>query len=142
MLSGSDPLTRGTAFIGIAGALANPDTPSAVLGALAPLLANPNGIVAFDPSGDGIADAGVTGAFLGMNLTQVAETGGATAQALVRYSSGAHSSLLSPESSPAVTTAMQLQMAGFIASVNAGTPNVPGTTDVPALVPAGVIAAP
>jgi hypothetical protein len=145
LLSGSDPITRGTAFIGIAGALAKAEAEgdAATLGALSPLLANPNSIVAFDPSGDGIADAVVTGAFLGMNLTQVDETGGATAQALVRYNTGYHGSLLDPSSddlsNASVTAAMQLQMAGFIGTTNLGATTVFGTAQN---VPAGVIAAP
>ena len=135
-LSGSDPIVRGTAFVSVATALA--------AGALPPALATPLGINTLDNDADGLVDAAfgpLEGGFLGMNLAQVSEAGGAIPRALVRYSEGDHGSLLNPAASPAVTTAMQLQMSGFIASANAGAPAVLGTASLPP-VPAGVIIAP
>lgn len=151
LLSGTDPISRGTAFVGIAGALAKAtaENDAATLAALSPLVSNPNNINTLDTDGDGLVDANpaLANAFLGMNLTQVSESGAATTPlALVRYSQGYHGSLLDPSSDSLananVTTAMQIQMVGFIASVNGGgvaNAAVPGTASN---VPAGVINAP
>jgi dienelactone hydrolase len=112
-LSGSDPLAQGTGFIvGASIAAANPP--------LAPnvVAAGPLGqdliIAAVNASAPGTFPAG-TVTFKGLSLptvTSCGENGGG----VVRYTSGAHSSLLDPTDAPAVTQTMQSQVAGFVLS--------------------------
>jgi hypothetical protein len=141
LLSGTDPLARGTAFVSIAGgmALAQATGDTATQAALGPFFANPNTINSLDTDNDGVVDAvpSLSGGFLGMNLTQVGdEVGAVTAVsgdgALVRYNSGSHGALISSAGED-TTTAMQVQMAGFIGNAGAV---VPGQASG---VPAGVI---
>lgn len=150
LLSGSDPLVRGTAFLAIATAAATAqatnDTAtltemSAFLPSASAAVPNTTKIADLDTLGDGIIDDNpkLAGGFLGMNLVQVGEAGKAESRALVRFSKGNHSSLLDPSDNASVTKAMQTQIAGFIASVNGGVVSVPGTAQG---VPAGVIQAP
>jgi hypothetical protein len=146
LLSGSDPIVRGTSFLSISsavqglvesgftnsGVLLNP----AVINSLDSdddRLANDSSIeniltnVAAVPAP--IANAVATGlddGFLGLNLSQVDGNGalGAGLNSLVRFKAGAHSSLLSPESSLSVTTAMQCQMSVFLNSNGSAVPSL------------------
>ena len=99
-LAGTDSFAQGTGFISIAAAAQ----------AGAPI--NP---FALGPLG---ADAVVTPAvsFKGLGLPTVGPCGASGTSGIVRYVSGAHSSMLSPAADAGVTTLMQTQMVTFIAS--------------------------
>lgn len=106
-LSGSDPLAQGTGFVVIGGAVQAGLLPVANALALGPL------------GGDAVAGAPVT--FKGLQLPTVRSCG-ATSGGVVRYTTGSHSSLLTPAGEQgltqylAVTLTMQSQVAGFVAS--------------------------
>src|SRR5690606_10384567 len=81
-LAGTDPLTQGTGFALIAGAVEAGMLPAANALALGPL------------GGDTVAGAPVT--FKGMNLPTVTGCGAAGTNGVVRFNSGDHGSMLSP----------------------------------------------
>lgn len=97
-LSGTDPLTQGTAFVTLA---------------------------ANSLFGDPLVDLGA-GNFFGLNLTQVGSAGGA-GSGLVRFTSGEHGSLLSPTFDLNVFTVMQTQIVTFAASGGAAIAADPNT---------------
>src|SRR5690606_5864405 len=98
----TDPLTQGTGFALIAGAVEAGMLPAANALALGPL------------GGDTVAGAPVT--FKGMNLPTVAACGAAGTNGVVRFTSGDHGSLLRPTADPLVTGVMQKQLATFVVS--------------------------
>lgn len=105
-LSGTDPLTQGTGFALIGGAVQAGQLDAATALGLGPL------------GGDTVAGAPVT--FKGMNLPTVAACGAASTNGVVRFTSGYHGSMLDPNGDPAanplVTGVMQKQLATFVVS--------------------------
>lgn len=101
-LAGTDPLTQGTGFALIGGAVQAGQLDAATALGLGPL------------GGDTVAGAPVT--FKGMNLPTVAACGAAGTNGVVRFTSGDHASLLRPTADPLVTGVMQKQLATFVAS--------------------------
>ncbi|MBZ2188003.1 hypothetical protein K8B33_02760 [Alcanivorax sp. JB21] len=108
-LAGTDPLAQGTAFLALSGV---------------PLLGDP-----LSQAGGQLGPMGVN-AFYGLSLPQ-APSEGTTGNAIVRFASGDHGSLLRPTPDARVTGVMQQQLATFIASggaLVAGSGNsAPGT---------------
>lgn len=101
-LAGTDPLTQGTGFVALGGAVQAGLLPAANALALGPL------------GGDAVAMGGVT--FKGMNLPLVTGCGAAGTNGVVRFTSGDHGSMLRPTADPLVTGVMQKQLATFVVS--------------------------
>ncbi len=113
---GTDSLTQGTGFVALASVLA----------------ANPSGVsacvTAYGPLCPAISQAtgGAVVPFTGIGLPQVSESGmvmvapsttpSPATYGLVRFSGGAHSSLLDPSASLDITTMMQTQVAAYLST--------------------------